>query len=284
MADAMLALEPNRDLAAAVLLGRAKAWASRGAWDSALASAERGARLAGTSDAALATFALAAVGTMFGGVGAQDVARTRRGLNGMELASAADSAELLWLDGLVAFRAGDKEALGRARRRLARMQYEYAGWLDRSLAAFEDAAAGDMATAAAELADLEEEKAQRYLYAAYAPAHPYHTAVNRLMGARWLVELEALDRAARLLTWHEAIRWGATNPEERINRMLEPLAMLERARIEGAQGRSRHAAGHYAEFLERFDRPVSALTALRAEADAALKSVPGAVPPVGALP
>jgi hypothetical protein len=223
------------------------------------------------------------VGTIFGDVGAHEAARIRRGLNGMELAS-ADSAELLWLDGLVAFRAGDKEALGRARRRLAQMQYEYAGWLDRSLAAFEDAAAGDMATAAAELADLEEEKAQRYVYAAYAPAHPYHTAVNRLMGARWLVELEALDRAARLLTWHEAVRWGATNPEERINRMLEPLAMLERARIEGAQGRTRHAAGHYAEFLERFDRPVSALTALRAEADAALESEPDAVPPIGSLP
>src|SRR5215207_7007923 len=214
-----------------------------------------GARLAGTTDATLQAYALMAVGTIFGGVGAHDAARLRRGLNGMELASAADSAELLWLDGLVAFRAGDKEALGRAREQLGRMQYEYAGWLDRSLAAFEDAAAGDTARAAAELADLEEEKAQRHLYAVYEPAHPYHTAVNRLMGARWLVELEALDRAARLLTWHEAIRWGATNPEEWINRMLEPLAMLERARIEGAQGRTRHAAGHYAEFLERLDRP-----------------------------
>jgi Protein kinase domain len=284
LADAILVLEPNRVLASAVLLGRAKAWASRGAWDSALVSAERGARLAGTSDAALATFALAAVGTILGGVGVHDVARTRRGLNGMGLASAADSAELLWLDGLVAFGAGDKEALGRVRRELARMQYKYAGWLGRSLAAFDVAAAGDIATAAAELADLEEEKAQRYLYAAYAPAHPYQTAVNRLMGARWLVELEALDRAARLLTWHEAIRWGTTNPEERINRMLEPLAMLERARIERAQGRLRHAAGHYAEFLERFDRPVSPLAALRTEADAALAGLPGAVPPVGAPP
>ena len=92
------------------------------------------------------------------------------------------------------------------------------------------------------------------------------------MGARWLVELEALDRAARLLTWHEAIRWGATNPEEWINRMLEPLAILERARIEKVQGRYRHAAGHYAEFLERFDRPVSALTGLRTEADAARRA------------
>jgi hypothetical protein len=283
MADAILVLEPKRDLAAAVLLGRAKAWASRGAWDSALVSAERGARLAGTSDAALASFALAAVGTIFGSVGVHDAGRIRRGLQGTELASAADSAELLWLDGLVAYRARDAGALGQAREQLGRMQYEYAGWLDRSLAAFEDAATGDIATAAAELADLEEEKAQRYLYAAYAPAHPYHTAVNRLMGARWLVELEALDRAAQLLTWHEAIRWGATNPEERINRMLEPLAILERARIEGAQGRLRHAAGHYAEFLERFDRPVSALSALRTEATAALAGVPGAVPPAGAL-
>ena len=279
LADAILELEPNRELAAAVLLGRAKAWASRGAWDSALASAERGARLAGTADAALATFALATVGTIIGGVGVQDAARIRRGLNGMELAAAADSADLLWLDGLVAFRAGDREALGRARRELERMQYEYARWLARSLAAFENAATGDIATAAAELADLEEEKAQRYLYSAYAPAHPYLTAVNRLVGARWLVELEALDRAARLLTWHEAIRWGATNPEEWINRMLEPLAILERARIEQAQGRSRHAAGHYAEFLERFDRPVSALTPLRTEAAAALAGVPPAVPP-----
>jgi hypothetical protein len=283
IADAILALEPNRDLAAAVLLGRAKAWASRGAWDSALVSAERGARLAGTPGAALAAFALAAVGTNFGGVSAHDAARLRRGLNDVELVSAADRAELLWLDGLVAYRARDRKALGRARRELAQMQYEYAGWLDRSLAAFEVAAAGDIATAAAELADLEEEKAQRQVYAAYAPAHPYHTAVNRLMGARWLVELDALDRAARLLTWHEAVRWGATNPEERINRMLEPLAMLERARIERAQGRLRHATGHYAEFLERFDRPVSVLAPLRAEADAALAGVPGAVPPLSTL-
>ncbi len=283
LADAILELEPRRDLASAVLLGRAKAWASRGAWDSAIASAERGARLAGTSEAALATFALAAVGTVVGGVNPQDVARTRRVLSGRPLVSSPDSAELCWLDGLVAFRVGDQEALGRARWELRRMQYRYAGWLDRSLAAFERAAAGDTARAAAGLAELEEEKAQRQVYAAYAPAHPYHTAVNRIMGARWLVELEALDQAARLLTWHEAVRWGATNPEERINRTLEPLALLERGRIEAAQGRSRHAAGYYAQFLERFDRPVPALTVLRAEADAALAGVPGTVPPAGAL-
>ncbi|HEX6104268.1 MAG TPA: hypothetical protein VFZ26_01710, partial [Gemmatimonadales bacterium] len=92
---------------------------------------------------------------------------------------------------------------------------------------------------------------------------------------RFLLATGARDRPARLLTWHEAVRWGATNREEWVNRTLEPLARLERARIDEDAGLAGRAADHYAAFLERFDLPSPALEPLRREAAAGFARVSG---------
>ena len=269
--DAILALGPSRELAVEMLLGRGRAWAARGAWDTALASSVQGARLAGTPKAALSAYAIAAAGAALGGLNDTATAPTRRELlSNIAILAAADSAELHWLDGLAAYARRDTAAIDAARRALASMVYQHAGLLEASLAGLLQAAAGDRAGAGRILAELEEAKAERYGYADYAPAHTWLTGMNRLLGARFLVQAGERDRAARLLTWHEAIRWDDTNPEEWVNRTLEPLARLERGRIAEARGLDVAAAEHYTAFLQRFDQPVNALVPLRQEAEAGL--------------
>ncbi|HEX6106616.1 MAG TPA: serine/threonine-protein kinase [Gemmatimonadales bacterium] len=275
LADALLALGSSREVAVELLMGRGRAWASRGAWDSALASSRRGARLAETPKAALATYALAAVGSVLGGLESEAAATARRGVERLRWTAPADSAELHWLDGVAAFARRDAAGLERARRALAGTRYEHADLLAGSLAGLARAAAGDSAGAGRSLADLEEEKVEGYRHAAYAPAHPWLSGINRLLGARFLLATGAHDRPARLLTWHEAVRWGATNREEWVNRTLEPLARLERARIDEDAGLAARAADHYAAVLERFDLPSPALEPLRREAAAGLARVSG---------
>lgn len=273
MADAILALDPPHAVAAEVLLGRARAWASRGAWDSALASARRGAAIAGTPAAALTAYAVAAVGSALGALDPREAGHLRAQLGPVRDLPPADRAELCWLDGIAALARGDAPAVRQARSALAAMAYEHAGLLAGSLVGFARAAGGDTAGAGRILAGLEERKADARGYAAYAPAHPWLSGVNRLLGARFLLRAGERDRASRLLSWHEAIRWGATNPEEWVNRTLEPLALLERGRIEEARGLPQRAAAHYRAFLERLDRPVPALRPLRREAEARLARI-----------
>lgn len=270
MADAILALDPPRGVAAEVLLGRGRAWASRGAWDSALASSTRGAAIAGTREAALAAYAIAAVGSALGALEPGEVRAVRPALEAAGQPSPAVRAEFVWLDGIAAYARGDLPAVREARSALAAIPYEHAGLLAGSLVGFARAAGGDEAGAGRILAGLEERKADTWGYSAYAPSHPWLTGVNRLFGARFLLRAGERDRASRLLAWHQAIRWGATNPEEWVNRTLEPLALLERGRIEEARGRPQRAAAHHRAFLERFDRPVPALRPLRREAEARL--------------
>ena len=100
--------------------------------------------------------------------------------------------------------------------------------------------------------------------------HPYLTGVNRIIASRWLLAAGDTTRAARLLTWHEAI--GNDGPHAaHANALLAPFAYLARARILEAQGQRAAAHAHYARFLSNYDAPVQAHRLLVDEASAALE-------------
>src|SRR5690606_34353249 len=129
MADAILALDPPRGVAAEVLLGRGRAWASRGAWDSALASSTRGAAIAGTREAALAPYAIGAAGRALAPLAPGEARAVRPALAAARQPSPAVRAEFVWLDGIAAYARGDLPAVREARSALAAIPYEHAGLL-----------------------------------------------------------------------------------------------------------------------------------------------------------
>jgi len=96
--------------------------------------------------------------------------------------------------------------------------------------------------------------------------------VNRLTAGQWLSAAGETAKAARLLTWHEAIgNPGAHSTHA--NALLAPLAYLARARILEAQGHRDAARDHYGRFLSNYDAPAptSAVARQVAEARAALQ-------------
>jgi hypothetical protein len=252
--EALLSENPGRPLAVAARIGIAKAWASRGDWEAALGALDGLRAMAGPEEAGLPALQLTAAGVILGHVDAARLSAARRRA---AAASAADSAELLWLDGLAAFARRDAPGVERARGALAAGAYAHGGLLEESLRGFRQALEDERLGAEA-IARLEERKADTYGYARYAPAHPYMSAIHRIWAGRILAREGETERARRLLTWHQAVRWGRTNPEEWINRMLGPLALLERAEIADLQDRPADARALYAEFLARYDRPDAA--------------------------
>jgi hypothetical protein len=100
-----------------------------------------------------------------------------------------------------------------------------------------------------------------------AGMHPYITAIHRPAAARWMLDAGDTLQALRLLRWHEAIvRSDASAP----SRLVEPLALFERARLEESLGRFEAAGEHYGAFLERYDLPPAVHRRLVAEAGAAV--------------
>ena len=136
------------------------------------------------------------------------------------------------------------------------------GQLDSSLAAFAADLAGDRPRALELLLALENDRYR------IAEAHPFLTGVNRLTASQWLSAAGEATRAARLLTWHEAIGNPGSHSSH-ANALLAPLAYLARARILEAQGQRDAARAHYARFLSNYDAPTVARQV--AEARAALE-------------
>lgn len=256
-ADAILAAGATGELAAAQWWGRSLAWAARGAWGQALDDAARWAELSTDSWAGLRAYGLATVGAALGAVEPGAAASHRSMAVGSSAVRTPEGrAELAWLDGILAYLRDDDGALAAAAA-LGESGAPGRARLERSLGAFRRAAAGDRNGAARRLAALEEETAAglvaRYGGRTPSPHLSNLSAVNRLAAARWLLGSGDTVRAERLLSWHEAI--GPIDPAELINRTVEPLALLERARIEEATGRDSLARVHYTAFLERYDHP-----------------------------
>lgn len=158
---------------------------------------------------------------------------------------------LAWLDGVLAFAQRDRKALEQARQRLGQTGHARVDRIDRSLAAFGKALAGDRAAAGRELARLE-----WHCAIVCRPGEEFVTpniAIHRMAAATWLLEAGETAQAARLLYWHEATvalwPWSFTYA-------VTPLAYLMLARIEQSRHRSAAAREHYHQFLRRYDSPM----------------------------
>ncbi len=271
-ADAILAEAGAREVAGAFWMGKALAWVARGAWDSTLAAADQALRLWDDPGAPLRAYGLAALGTALGTVEPEAALRWREAAARSPPATEPEGrAELAWLDGQVAHARGDVGAIRRAREEVRGSGSRFADLLGRSLEAYGLDAMGEREAAADSLAALEWESAEAGLHAAYGARHPYVPSIHRLSASRWLLTAGDTARATRLLAWHEALLWGGFDRVEAVSRAVEPLALLERARIEEAQGLVEQARKHYAGFLERYDAPAPAHGALVEQALQALR-------------
>jgi serine/threonine protein kinase/tetratricopeptide (TPR) repeat protein len=243
----------------------AYSWASRGAWDSALVTLDR-APVNNVRPAAsgLHAYRLAAVGVWLGAVDPRIAASWRdRAATLFDRMTGQDRAELAWVDGLLAATRRDAAALTRARQALGQTRAPDVGLLDSSLAAFAADMAGDRPRALALLLALENDRYRS------AESHPFLTGVNRFTASQWLSAGGEATRAARLLTWHEAIGNPGSHSSH-ANALLAPLAYLARARILEAQGQWAAAREHYARFLSNYDAPAPAPTVARQVAEARL--------------
>jgi serine/threonine protein kinase/TolB-like protein len=246
----------------------AYSWAARGAWDSAVVTLDRvPVNNVRPAAAGLQGYRLAALGVWLGAVDPPVAASWRdRAATLFDRMSAQDRAEFAWVDGLLAATRRDAAALTRARQALRQTSAPEVGLLDSSLAAFAADLAGDRRRALGLLLPLENDRYR------FAESHPSLAGVNRLTASQWLSTAGETAKAARLLTWHEAIgNPGAQSVHA--NALLAPLAYLARARILEAQGQRDAARAHYARFLSNYDAPAPAPAVARqvAEARAALE-------------
>jgi hypothetical protein len=151
----------------------------------------------------------------------------------------------------------DLDAIARSQRELSGSGSQHADLLATSLESFRRRAAGDPREAARALAALEWDVGEHERHTAFGPFHPYLSAIHRLAAVRWLLETGDTLQATRLLSWHEAILPGTAFRVEAANRIVEPLALYQRAAVEEAMGQLQEAQDHYREFLRRYDRPPS---------------------------
>ena len=243
----------------------AYSWASRGAWDSALVTLDRApVNNVRPAAAGLHGYRLAALGAWLGAVDPPVAASWRdRAATSFDRMGSRDRAELAWVDGLLAATRRDPAALARARGTLRQTGAADVGLLDSSLAAFAADLAGDRRRALELMLALENDRSR------FTDSHAFLTGVNRLTASQWLAAGGDAAKAARLLTWHEAIgNPGAHSLHA--NALLAPFAYLARARISDAQGQSATARAYYERFLSNYDAPVQAHRGLVEEARAAL--------------
>ncbi len=273
-ADLSLRASRNRAIPAPIRAAFSRslmmAWAGRGAWDSALAAGARYVRDHAGSEHLLHAYRLAAVGEWLGALPAGASTAWRAALQ-LELPSPPVRAELAWLDGIRAAGRGDLGALFLARREVAGTDSIDAMQLDRSLGAFAAYLRGDVAGAAAAMAELERQRTEHSWFRRRSSRYPYLTAVNRLAAGRWLAASGDTARAARLLTWHEAVQFPS-HLSAHADATLGALIYAERARLAGSLGQTERARQFYQQFLRRYDLPVAAQMHLVVEARAALAS------------
>jgi hypothetical protein len=269
---------PARQHAADLHLGTAMAWAARGAWDSAAVDLDEAVRLTTDLRDLLRAYGLSVMGVFLGGWNTdRAVARGAAATRVFALGPSDDRAELAWLDGLLCYARSDRAGLVRARARLQRSRSSETLLLDRSLRGFERMLQGDRAGAARTLERLEFDAGEQGAVGRYGAAHPYLSALDRLEASRWLLAVGDTMAAARLLTWYEATIPGDAYRADLPNRVAEPFALLERARIEVAQGRGDAAAFHYRLLAAVYDLPSSSQgSAMVAEALGALRRLPQA--------
>ena len=250
------------------------AWAGRGAWDSALVAADSFVSRTSTLDTQVFRYQLAVAGAWLGAVASTE-ASSRRPTGIPD--SMETTAELAWLDGILAVAKRDRRALARARDSLRVSGGKAVSDLDRSLAGFDAHLRGDDARAGAELARLERERAQLQRD---ENAHPFLAGIDRLAASRWLAAAGDTTRAIGLLRWNETVlapqyRWM------NMNVALAAPALLEEARLQDGNQRTEDARHAYTRFLQWYDAPVASQPHLVTEARSALDRLSGVreIPP-----
>ncbi len=266
------AMSPTPPLADGQARGIALAWATRGAWDSALATADE---YAATSPGPIAysfRYRLAVIATWVGALPPTEAVQRRSALRSLlSDLSEGSRSEVAWLDGVLAAVQGDAQGLEAARRRVRTGAAPTAGWLDRSLAALALEMAGAHAAAVKSMASLEADRGLEHPYAFAASRQPYLTAVNRMVLSRGLAASGDTVGALRQLRWAEATPPGSALEQARV--VMTGLVDLERARLEAANGQAELAQIHYRQFLRRYDMPVPAHRHLVDEAQATLNQL-----------
>jgi hypothetical protein len=181
-------------------------------------------------------------------------------------------ARIAWFDGLLAYTRRDRAGIAAARREASRSGYYQTNMVDRSLAAFDRALAGNQRRAGQELAAAELECATQDLCNNFTP----HIAVQRLAAAQWLTAAGETDQARRLLRWQDAnvwVYWGGF-PWLLSSALAGPTYLL-RARLEELHGQPGRAEVYYRQFLQRFDQPMPSQVHLVNEAQEALARLAG---------
>jgi serine/threonine-protein kinase len=278
------ALETGRaaqHVGTALRAGNAWAWAARGRWDSALATMSVVAAkpdVPGVTPLAFQDYGLAVVAALLGAAAPALADQRRPGVLayiGRQTDEDVFSlARLAWLDGVLGFARGDRRAIETARRDAAGSEWyqEQLALIDRSLAAFDRALAGDRKRAGRELAGLEEHCVLNENCFSLVP----DIAVQRFFAAQWLAEAGDVEQARRLLRWRDAPwpEWGWM-----LGDALVGPTYLARARLEEIRGDSALARDYYRQFLRRYDQPMPSQAHLVEDAKAALTRLSGASDP-----
>jgi tetratricopeptide (TPR) repeat protein len=228
------------------------AWAARGAWDSALADADRFVALGTNPSAASHAYSLAVIGAWLGAIDPAEALRRGQAAAGALPEIPAETRPirqlcLLWLDGIVAFVRHDRAGLARARTALQRLHTRLGDMNADILVAFELALDGRSAEGGRRLAAIE-------WAAADWPGDDlsrYDLLLSRMSAARWLAEAGQADEAVRLLRAADAIGAGKLADTY----VLAGPAHLAAARLLEARGDTAGALEGYRQLLRRLDLP-----------------------------
>jgi tetratricopeptide (TPR) repeat protein/TolB-like protein len=281
---------------AALRAANAWAWATRGRWDSALVAIREAARtdpgelgptfpkdLAGCPPRrscfpgrpvlAIESYGLAVLGAWLGTLDPASAIQLRPAaaaapdrLDNVEDRQDA-RGRVAWLDGLLAYARGDRPAIAAARAAAGRSGYYQARLVDRSLAAFDRALAGDRKGAAYDLVKLEDFCLGEDTCNSFTPQGDVH----RLAAAEWLEDAKDAKTAKRLLLiWVGGGRVPLTGWWWTFGNALSGPAYLLRARLEESLGSLEEAAEFYHLFLRNYDQPGASQAHLVEEARAAL--------------
>ena len=263
-----LGVEPSR--AAELLWSMGRSWASRGAWDSALAVTDRHVRASAGIDASapLSAYRLAVLAAWVGASSPVEADRRRAAASrAMAQLETGQQVEMAWLDGLLAFARGDRSALSAARHAVEGLGAPVTA---RTLRAMDLLLKGSRREAAESLAILQWQQTEKGYGDIWEV--PSLLPVGRMLAAQWLIAEGDSSQALRLLAWTHAFFQHGGTP---ISGMFFGLIALERARIEETTGDIRQAQADYEWFLRAYDRPVAQHRHLVDEARAALKRLSG---------
>lgn len=271
----LIDLDPQGPFTADVLEGTAIAWATRGAWDSALVTFQRAVSLGRKSPVRL--YAMGVSGAWLGGIDtARAIALRPAAAKYLDRISpdstalrALLQAQLAWGDGLLAVLRQDQRGIGQARARLQQSGAGEARFMVRTLAGFELELAGAKQAAAESLGVLDMADLTGNLGAQDA----YARSAAHLEASRLLLQQGDTVRASKQLVWHEAaipMSWEGYR-----SLLFSALAYYQLARIEEEQGQHDLARDHYQQFLRRYDMPPPAHQYMVDEANAALRRLSG---------